>query len=129
VDAHSKLVAIAESLPEVRWMELPHQSSLEEPREPRQRPENVKNRIVKERGYKSIRTDSEQEAEFTYHPGKCKNPYRGVALRRNLSVEKEEQVLFDEIRYSFFIINERFWPLQQIVYLVHARCDYENDIE
>ena len=129
VDAHPKLVAIAESLPEVRWMELPHKSSFEEPREPRQRPENVKDRIVKERGYKNIRTNSEQVAEFTYRPGKCKHQYRVVVLRKNLSVEKGEQVLFDEIRYFFFITNDWFWPPQQIVYFAHERCDHENDIE
>ena len=129
VDAHPNLVAIAESLPEVRWMELPHKSSFEEPREPRQRPENVKDRIVKERGYKNIRTNSEQVAEFTYRPGKCKHQYRVVVLRKNLSVEKGEQVLFDEIRYFFFITNDWFWPPQQIVYFAHARCDHENDIE
>jgi hypothetical protein len=129
VDAHPNLVALAESLPEVRWMELPHKSSFEEPREPRQRPENVKERIVKERGYKNIRTNSEQVAEFTYRPGKCKHPYRVVVLRKNLSVEKGEQVLFDDIRYFFFITNDWFWPPQQIVYFAHARCDHENDIE
>jgi len=129
VDAHPKLVAIAESLPEVRWMELPHKSSFEEPREPRQRPENVKDRIVKERGYKNIRTNSEQVAEFSYRPGKCKHQYRVVVLRKNLSVEKGEQVLFDEIRYFFFITNDWFWPPQQIVYFAHERCDHENDIE
>jgi hypothetical protein len=129
VDAHPKLVTIAESLPEVRWMELPHKSSFEEPREPRQHPENVKERIVKERGYKNIRTNSEQVAEFSYRPGKCKHQYRVVVLRKNLSVEKGEQVLFDEIRYFFFITNDWFWPPQQIVYFAHARCDHENDID
>ena len=110
-------------------MELPHKSSFEEPREPRQRPEKVKDRIVKERGYKNIRTNSEQVAEFSYRPGKCKHPYRVVVLRKNLSVEKGEQVLFDEIRYFFFITNDWFWPPQQIVYFAHERCDHENDIE
>lgn len=129
VDAHPKLVAIAESLPEVRWMDLPHKSDFEEPREPRQRPENVKDRIVKERGYKNIRTSSEQVAEFSYRPGKCQHPYRVIVLRKNLSVEKGEQLLFDEIRYFFFITNDRFWPPQQLVYFAHARCDHENDIE
>jgi len=129
VDAHKNLVASAESLPEVRWMELPHKSSFEEPREPRERPENVKDRIVKERGYKNIRTNSEQVAEFSYRPGKCKHQYRVVVLRKNLSVEKGEQVLFDEIRYFFFITNDWFWPPQQIVYFAHERCDHENDIE
>jgi hypothetical protein len=129
VDARPNLVAIAESLSEVRWINLPPKSTFEEPREPRQRPENIKDRIVKERGYKNIRTVSEQVAEFTYRPGKCKNDYRVVVLRKNLSVEKGDQVLFDDIRYFFFITDDWLWPPQEIVYFAHERCDHENDIE
>jgi hypothetical protein len=46
VNAYSNLVAIAASLPETHWNDLPPKSALEEPRVPRQRPENVKERIV-----------------------------------------------------------------------------------
>jgi hypothetical protein len=129
VDAHANLVNLAGSLPEVKWLDLPPKSTYEEPREPRQRPENVKDRIVKERGYKNIRTVSEQVAEFTYRPVKCKKDYRIVVVRKNLTVEKGEQALFDEIRYFFFITNDRLLPPQEIVYFAHGRCDHENDID
>ena len=69
----------------LRWMEVPHKSGFEEPRGPRQHHENVKDYIVKDRGYKNFRTDQEQVVEFTYRPGKCQHPYRVVALRKNLS--------------------------------------------
>ena len=129
VNAHPNLVAMAASLLEAQWNDLPPKSSFDEPREPRQRPENVKERIVKERGYKNIRTVSEQVAQFNYRPGKCKNEYRIVAVRKNLSVERGEQVLFDDIRYFFFITDDWSLSSQEIVYFIHGRCDHENDIE
>ena len=51
------------------------------------------------KGYKNIRLESERVAEFEYQPGKCKQGYRIVALEKNLSVERGERVLFDDIRY------------------------------
>lgn len=129
VNAHPNLVAMAASLLEAQWNDLPPKSAFEEPREPRQRPENVKERIVKERGYKNIRTVSEQVAQFNYRPGKCKNEYRIVVVRKNLSVERGEQVLFDDLRYFFFITDDWSLSHQEIVYFIHGRCDHENDIE
>jgi hypothetical protein len=129
VDAHSNLVAMAESLPEGQWSEFLPNSAFQEPREPRQRPENVKDRMVKERGYKNIRTVSEQVAQFMYRPVKCKNDYRIVVVRKNLSVEKGEQLLFDDLRYFFFITDDWSLSPHEIVYFIHERCDHENDIE
>jgi len=57
---------------------------------------------VRERGYKNIRTISEQVAQFDYRPVKCKKTYRVVVLRKNLTVERGEQALFDDIRYFFY---------------------------
>jgi hypothetical protein len=129
VDARPNLVAMAVSLPEGQWSELLPNSAFEEPREPRERPENVKDRIVKERGYKNIRTVSEQVAQFLYRPVKCENAYRLVVVRKNLSVEKGERVLFDDIRYFFFITDDWSLSAHEIVYFIHERCDHENDIE
>jgi hypothetical protein len=129
VDARPNLEAKAADLPEEHWKDLPGRSTLRAPREPRQRPENVKERIVKERGYQNIRTVSEQVAQFTYRPVKCKDPYRIVVVRKNLSVEKGEQVLFDDLRYFFYITND--WELsnQEVVYFIRERCDHENDLD
>jgi len=55
-------------------------------------------------------------AEFTYRPGKCKKVYRVVVVRKNLTVEKGELALFDQIRYFFFITNDQLLPPQEIVY-------------
>jgi len=84
---------------------------------------------VKERGYKNIRTVSEQVAEFDYRPGKCQKTYRMVVLRKNLTVERGEVALFDEIRYFFYITNDWTMSPSEVVYFANERCDHENDIE
>lgn len=96
--------------------------------EPRQKPENVKEQVVFEREYKNIRTDSEHVAEFEYQPTFCKKAYRIVVVRKNLSVEKGEKVLFDDIRYLFYITNQQLAP-REIVLKANKRCDQENLIE
>jgi hypothetical protein len=52
-----------------------------------------------------------------------------VVIRKNLTVEKGDVALFDEIRYFFFIANDHLLPPPEIVYFAHQRCDHENDID
>jgi hypothetical protein len=84
---------------------------------------------VRERQYKNIRLKSEQVAEFSYQPGKCGQAYRMVVVRKNLSVEKGEQVLFDDIRYFFYLTNDTTLSAAEIVFFANERCDQENVIE
>ena len=51
-----------------------------------------------------------------------------MILRKNLSVQRGEQVLFDEVRYFFYITN-RSDKTAKIVGLANGRCDQENVIE
>ena len=129
IDAMPNLVALAEGLPEGLWKPLQRPAKYEVRTEPRQRPENVKERIVRERGYKNVRLQSEQVAEFDYRPTKCRKTYRVVALRKNLSVERGEQVLFDDVRYFFYITNDRTRSMAEIVREANERCNQENLIE
>ena len=96
---------------------------------PRRRPENVKENIVKQNGYKNLRLDSEEIVEFDYSPARCKKSYRVVALRKNITVEKGELALFDEIRYFFYITNDRKMTTAEVVYESNQRCNQENLIE
>jgi len=107
INAMPNLVEIAENLPETAYTDLIRPPMYVIKTEPRSKPANVKERIVKERGYKNIRLQSEQTAEFDYQPVKCCKSYRVVVLRKNLSIEKGEDVLFDDIRYFFYITNDR----------------------
>jgi hypothetical protein len=86
----------------------------------------VKEQIVRERGYKNIRLVSEDVAEFEYQPTRCKRPYRVIVLRKNLSVERGEDVLFDEIRYFFYITNSTAHDPADIVKEANERCNQEN---
>ena len=128
-DARPNLVALARQIAETAWQQLERPAPYEIQTEPRTRPENIKERIVREREYKNIRLESEQVAEFVYQPGKCQKGYRMVVVRKNLSVEKGEQVLFDDIRYFFYLTNDTSLSATEIVLFANQRCDQENVIE
>jgi len=129
INAMPNLVEMAESLPETAYTNLMRQPRYTIRTEPRSKPANVKEQIIKERGYKNIRLQSEQTAEFDYRPVKCRKSYRVVVLRKNLSVEKGENVLFDDIRYFFYITNDRKASRADIVGDANNRCNQENLIE
>jgi hypothetical protein len=125
-DAHPNLVRLADSLPEEAWDALERRPRYTVKTRERRRPENVKERIVRERGYKNIRQVCEHAAEFSYRPARCAKAYRMVAVRKNLTVEKGELDLFDDIRYLFYVTNDRRAPREQIVFECNDRCNQEN---
>ena len=57
------------------------------------------------KGYENKVLVGEDIAEIDYQPLKCSRPYRLIIVRKNISVQKGERVLFDEIRYFFYITN------------------------
>ncbi len=129
IDAMPNLVEIAENLPKSAWTSLVRKGKYEVKTQPRKRPENVKERIVVEKGYSNIKLRSEQTAEFAYRPTACKKTYRVIALRKNLSVEKGEKVLFDDLRYFFYITNDEVADCATLVAQANGRCNQENLIE
>jgi len=129
LDAMPNLVEIAESLENEAWTPLRRDPKYAVKTVPRERPENVKEAIVRSREFKNIRLQSEEVAEFDYAPGHCRRSYRVVVLRKNLSVEKGDAVLFDDIRYFFYITNNRTMTPSDIVRSANGRCHQENLIE
>ena len=127
-DAKKNLVDRAEALPERQWQPLQRPPRYEVKTEERRRPENVKEQVVKEREFENIHLQSEQVAEFDYRPTHCKKTYRMVVLRKNLTVEKGERRLFDDVRFFFYITNDRTMSLQEIVLFANDRCNQENVI-
>jgi hypothetical protein len=81
---------------------------------------------VVEREFKNIRLRSEDVAEFDYSPTFCTKTYRVVVVRKNLSIEKGEWHLFDQIRYFFYITNDFKAPAEEIVFEANKRCNQEN---
>jgi hypothetical protein len=129
INAMPNLVEIAENLPETAYKALVRQARYTVKTEPRSKPANIREQLVKQRGYKNIRLQSEQTAEFEYRPVKCRKSYRIVVLRKNLSIEKGENVLFDDIRYFFYITNDRQVSEAEVVGHANNRCNQENLIE
>jgi hypothetical protein len=128
MDACKGFIARADALEEARWGLLQRAPKYEVRTEEREKPENVKEQIVIERNFDNIRLNSEQVAEFEYRPGKCTKTYRMVVVRKNLSIEKGETVLFDDIRYFFYITTRRDLTAAEVVEHANKRCNQENVI-
>ena len=126
IDAMSNLIQEAENVPETAWKPLHRRAKYTVRTEPRARPDNVKEAIVRQREFKNIRLQSEQVASFAYRPTACRKSYRVVVVRKNLSVEKGEDVLFEDIRYFFYITNDVQTLPEEIVFLANGRCNQEN---
>jgi len=128
-DAHAGVIARAEALPEESWRRLDRPAKYDVKTKPRSKPERVKEKIVRERGYKNMILQWEDVAEFDYRPVKCKRAYRMIALRKKISLEQGQQLLFEQYRYFFYITNDRRITAEQIVFSANDRCDQENLIE
>jgi hypothetical protein len=102
-DAHPKLIERAETLNKSAWTPLVRASRREVQTDPRRRRANVKEAKVIEREFENIRLDSEHVAEFAYSPTHCQRTYRMIVLRKNLTISKGEQRLFDDVRHFFYL--------------------------
>lgn len=49
-----------------------------------------------------------------------------VVIRKHISKEKGEQVLFPDVRYFFYITNDRDLSAAEVVYEANDRCNQEN---
>ncbi len=124
--AAANLVETAENLDESSWQELQRPAPYKRKGAARSKPLNIKEQIVKERGFVNLKLQGEQVAEFDYQPARCEKAYRMVVVRKNISKEKGEERLFDEIRYLFYITNDRQRSAARIVFGCNDRCNQEN---
>lgn len=130
MDCNQALRSRAEALDERCWQRLeraPRGEPLTDAT--RQRQPNEKDRIVAERGYLNLELNHEDVAEFSYQPGKCARAYRVVALRKNITKTRGDHVLFDEIRYFFYVTTRTDLSAAEVVECANERCDQENVIE
>jgi hypothetical protein len=125
-NAMPNLIEIAENLPVSEWQPLRRPPRHRVKTRPRQRPDAIKDRIVRQRQFDVLRLQSEEVAEFDYRPTACARAYRMVVVRKHISREKGERVLFPEVRYFFYITNERSWTPAEVVFEANGRCDQEN---
>lgn len=117
---------LADELPAMNWQALHRPPRYDVKTEPRARPDNVKDQIVRDREFKNIVLQSEDVTEMPYRPVACQKTYRLIVVRKNLSVEKGEILLYDDYRYFFYLTNDWDRSPAEIVFEANQRCNQEN---
>jgi hypothetical protein len=128
IDAHPKLIGLADALPASAWRPLERVPQYEILTEPRAKGFRHKEQIVIEKEFRNEKLVGEDIAEILYQPVACGQKYRVIIVRKNISVKKGETALLDEVRFFFYITNRRD-KAERIVGLANGRCDQENVIE
>lgn len=123
------LRARVQAVTEDEWRTLKRKEKYVRKGGSRCRPHNHKRRVVVQREFKNLRLESEHVAEFRYKPWSCDRDYRVVVLRKNISVEKGEQALFDQVEHFFYITTRDDLSIHKVVQMANERCDQENVIE
>ena len=123
-----RAVALAEALGNGVWKPFEREPKHEILTEPRPKAFRYKEQVVVERQFENQKLVGEALAEIAYQPHRCRQQYRVIILRKNISVQKGEKALFDEVRYFFYITNRKDKPAK-VVGLANGRCDQENVIE
>jgi len=113
-------------LPESACRRLRRPPKHEVKTERRSRPDNVKDEVVRRRGFMKKRTDAELVASFAHQPTACSKSYRIVVLRKNLTISRGEEALVDDLMFFYFITNDWKSTPAEIVLRANGRCNQEN---
>lgn len=125
-DARIPLQIEADDLPANRWRKLRRPARYRVKTQRRGKRRNVKERIVRERGFENLRLVSEEIAEMDYRPAACRRSYRLIIVRKNLDRRDGQGQLFPDYRYFFYLTNDRDSTPEEIVFSANDRCDQEN---
>ncbi len=125
---YENVVELADSVPESDWVPLERGNRYKIKTAPRARPTNTRDRVVTEREYRNIHLVEERVSEFEYQPTECKKKYRMVVVRKLLTHEKGQKLLFADKRYFFYITNRRDISARAVVELANKRCAQERVI-
>jgi hypothetical protein len=127
-NAAPSLKTRADGLPEPEFEELVRKAdaALDEAKKRRAKQPRVKEEIVRERGYKNIRLESEDVAVFEHKPENAKKAYRMIVLRKNLVEERGQLCLGNDVRYFFYVTNDESLTPEQVVAEANGRCNQEN---
>jgi Transposase DDE domain group 1 len=126
LDVTPKRHILLDDLPYSAWQPLTRPPGYTVQTQRRLRPIRFKEEIVRQRAFENICLVSEEVAECPYRPVNCRQTYRLIAVRKNLTVAKGERRLFDDYRYFFYLTNDWVTPAAEIVYLANDRCNQEN---
>ena len=131
MDSCGGFVERAEQIAEGQWERLDRAVRRRVKTKRRRRGVNVKEQVVRRRGFKNLKLAEEHVTEIEYRPSKCRKTYRLVMLRKRIEVEKGQDRLFDEICYLFYISNKDRQEVSaaEVVFGSNRRCNQENVIE
>ena len=125
-DASQGLVKRAEGLPPSAWSRL---DRAKKKKLRRRRRKNVRQALVKKNGYRNLQLEREDVAELAYRPAACKQTYRLVVVRKQITVTQGQGRLFDETRYLFYLTNLQKKSAGEVVFSANRRCHQENVVE
>jgi len=128
IDAHPKLVGLAEALGKEAWKTFARQPKYEILTEPRPKAFRYKEQVVVEREFVNQKLVGEALAEIQYKTRQVPPGVSGGDPAQEPECAEGEKALFDEVRYFFYITN-RTDKAEKIVGLANGRCDQENVIE
>ncbi len=95
----------------------------------RTKPPRVKDAIIRARKFKNMILQREDVTEFDYRPTSARRPYRIVALRKTILLEKGQLSLGTDIRYHFYVTNDRVLSMADVVREANDRCNQERLID
>ena len=128
-DAHENLVALADATEESEYERLVRCAEREMASKERAKQPRSKEQIVRRRGFKNLVLDREDVTEFDYRPRKAERVYRIVALRKTILEARGQVCLGTNVRYFFYITNDRELSLADVVREANDRCNQERLIE
>lgn len=125
-DSKRNLRQLADALPLESWKPLVRPARYEVQTTERSKRSSTKEEVVRANGYKNLKLQGEHVAEFPYSPQKCKEQYRMIVVKKNISMERGENWLWDEVRYFFYITNDNTLTPEEVVRHANKRCNQEN---
>ena len=97
--------------------------------EPRAKQPDYREALVKDNGYLNLRLRSEEIKEIRHSPAAARGEYRVIVLRKNVTQERGEKALVDDVRYFAYITNDWETPAADLVCHANKRCAQEKLIE
>ena len=125
-DSSQGLVGRAEGLEPSAWSRL---DRAKKKKLRRRRRKNIRQALVKKNGYRNLQLEREDVAELAYRPAACKQNYRLVVVRKQITVTQGQGRRFDETRYLFYLTNLRKESAREVVFSANRRCHQENVVE
>lgn len=128
-DANPPFVDQAENMQPNDYSELIRKANVQFAGRRRAKQPRVKQQIVQERGYLNKILLAEDTAEFEHQPSKATRSYRIVVLRKVVHEERGQLSVGTDVRYFFYVTNDRELTQREVVAEANDRCNQENIIE